>query len=87
MFLLLSALMSRDICYTLDCPLFFLVILCQKGGKETILEEEFEFKGIEEEEEEESYADAERNSAEGDKDMGKEILLVCCFFFLFFFFK
>ncbi|XP_051284672.1 GRB10-interacting GYF protein 1 isoform X2 [Dicentrarchus labrax] len=40
-----------------------------KGGKETILEEEFEFKGIEEEEEEESYADAERNSAEGDKDM------------------
>ncbi|XP_018559418.1 GRB10-interacting GYF protein 1 isoform X2 [Lates calcarifer] len=38
-----------------------------KGGKETILEEEFEFKGIEEEEEE-SLADNERNSAEGDKD-------------------
>ncbi|XP_030017623.1 GRB10-interacting GYF protein 1 isoform X2 [Sphaeramia orbicularis] len=40
----------------------------KKGGKETILEEELEFKGIEEEEEEESFADAERNSAEGDKD-------------------
>ncbi|KAM9335736.1 GRB10-interacting GYF protein 1 [Symphorus nematophorus] len=40
----------------------------KKSGKETILEEEFEFKGIEEEEEEESLADAERNSAEGDKD-------------------
>ncbi|XP_018559417.1 GRB10-interacting GYF protein 1 isoform X1 [Lates calcarifer] len=39
----------------------------KKGGKETILEEEFEFKGIEEEEEE-SLADNERNSAEGDKD-------------------
>ncbi|XP_076580506.1 GRB10-interacting GYF protein 1 isoform X1 [Chaetodon auriga] len=40
----------------------------KKGGKETILEEELEFKGIEEEEEEESLADTERNSAEGDKD-------------------
>ncbi|GLD53596.1 GRB10-interacting GYF protein 1 isoform X1 [Lates japonicus] len=39
----------------------------KKGGKETILEEEFEFKGIEEEEDE-SLADNERNSAEGDKD-------------------
>ncbi|XP_013770106.1 PERQ amino acid-rich with GYF domain-containing protein 1 isoform X2 [Pundamilia nyererei] len=43
----------------------------KKSGKETILEE-FEFKGIEEEEEEgDSFADMERNSAEGDKD--KEI--------------
>ncbi|XP_073330585.1 GRB10-interacting GYF protein 1 isoform X1 [Pagrus major] len=40
----------------------------KKGGKETILEEEFEFKGIEEEEEEESFIDMERNSAEGDKE-------------------
>ncbi|CAK6975295.1 GRB10-interacting GYF protein 1 isoform X5 [Scomber scombrus] len=40
----------------------------KKSGKETILEEEFEFKGIEEEEEEESFADMERNSADGDKD-------------------
>lgn len=43
----------------------------KKSGKETILEEELEFKGIEEEEEgvgEESLADVERNSAEGDKD-------------------
>ncbi|XP_037615166.1 GRB10-interacting GYF protein 1 isoform X2 [Sebastes umbrosus] len=40
----------------------------KKGGKETILEEEFDFKGIEEDEEEESYADYERNCAEGDKD-------------------
>lgn len=40
----------------------------KKGGKETILEEELDFKGIEEEEEEESLADTERNSAEGDKD-------------------
>ncbi|XP_040886764.1 GRB10-interacting GYF protein 1 isoform X2 [Toxotes jaculatrix] len=40
----------------------------KKGGKETILEEELEFKGIEEEEEEESLADTERSSAEGDKD-------------------
>ncbi|XP_032400048.1 GRB10-interacting GYF protein 1 isoform X4 [Etheostoma spectabile] len=41
----------------------------KKGGKETILEDEFEFKGIEEEEEEdENFADIERNSAEGDKD-------------------
>ncbi|XP_068566576.1 GRB10-interacting GYF protein 1 isoform X2 [Cebidichthys violaceus] len=42
--------------------------MTMKGGKETILEEEFDFKGIEEEEEEESFADMERNSAEGDKD-------------------
>ncbi|XP_041841472.1 GRB10-interacting GYF protein 1 isoform X2 [Melanotaenia boesemani] len=41
----------------------------KKGGKETILEEELDFKGIEEEEdEEESHPDTERNSAEGDKD-------------------
>ncbi|XP_008284436.1 PERQ amino acid-rich with GYF domain-containing protein 1 isoform X2 [Stegastes partitus] len=41
----------------------------KKGGKETILEEELEFKGIEEEDdEEESLVDIERNSAEGDKD-------------------
>ncbi|KAM7366092.1 hypothetical protein PAMP_015560 [Pampus punctatissimus] len=38
----------------------------KKGGKETILEEEF--KGIEEEEEEESLADIEKSSADGDKD-------------------
>ncbi|TNN40245.1 PERQ amino acid-rich with GYF domain-containing protein 2 [Liparis tanakae] len=43
------------------------------GGKDIILEEEFEFKGIEEEEEEREeeediFADIERNSAEGDKD-------------------
>ncbi|XP_042368163.1 GRB10-interacting GYF protein 1 [Plectropomus leopardus] len=40
----------------------------KKGGKETILEEELEFKGIEEEDEEESFADIEGNSAEVDKD-------------------
>ncbi|XP_019958865.2 GRB10-interacting GYF protein 1 isoform X2 [Paralichthys olivaceus] len=44
----------------------------KKGDKETILEDEFEFKGIEEEEEEEeeeeSLTDTERNSAEGDKE-------------------
>uniref|UniRef100_A0A665VHE3 GYF domain-containing protein n=1 Tax=Echeneis naucrates TaxID=173247 RepID=A0A665VHE3_ECHNA len=46
----------------------------KKSGKETILEEELEFKGIEEEEEEEeSLADAERNNADGDKDRGKEM--------------
>ncbi|XP_037333769.2 GRB10-interacting GYF protein 1 isoform X4 [Pungitius pungitius] len=43
----------------------------KKGGKESILEEEFEFKGIEEDDEEECYADMDRNSAEGEKD--KEI--------------
>nr|XP_046235847.1 GRB10-interacting GYF protein 1 isoform X3 [Scatophagus argus] len=43
----------------------------KKGGKETILEEELEFKGIEEEEEEESLVDIEKSSAEGDKE--KEI--------------
>lgn len=41
----------------------------QKGGKETILEEELEFKGIEEEEEEIAE---ERSSAEGDKDKGEQ---------------
>ncbi|XP_028284677.1 GRB10-interacting GYF protein 1 isoform X1 [Parambassis ranga] len=47
----------------------------KKGGKETILEEELEFKGIEEEEEEESLADTERSSAEGDNDKeGKEAI-------------
>ncbi|XP_068164075.1 GRB10-interacting GYF protein 1 isoform X2 [Antennarius striatus] len=40
----------------------------KKGGKETILEEELEFKGIEEEEEEENLADNERASPEGDKE-------------------
>ncbi|XP_075890164.1 GRB10-interacting GYF protein 1 isoform X1 [Nelusetta ayraudi] len=40
----------------------------KKGGKETILEEELEFKGIEEEDEEESFVDVERSSAEGEKD-------------------
>ncbi|XP_029974653.1 GRB10-interacting GYF protein 1-like isoform X3 [Salarias fasciatus] len=40
----------------------------KKGGKETILEEELDFKGIEEEDEEEAYADVERNCTEGDKD-------------------
>ncbi|XP_026154436.1 GRB10-interacting GYF protein 1 isoform X1 [Mastacembelus armatus] len=40
----------------------------KKGGKETILEEELEFKGIEEEEEEESFADPDRNSGDADKD-------------------
>lgn len=50
----------------------FLVFLYQKGGKETILEEELEFKGIEEEEEEESLVDIDRSSAEGDKDKGEE---------------
>lgn len=44
-----------------------LVLAFQKGGKETILEDELEFKGIEEEEEE-SLADMERSSPEGDKD-------------------
>ncbi|XP_038586081.1 GRB10-interacting GYF protein 1 isoform X4 [Micropterus salmoides] len=45
----------------------------KKSGKETILEEELEFKGIEEDEEEEIFADTERNCAEGDKDKeGKE---------------
>uniref|UniRef100_UPI003A5C4C23 GRB10-interacting GYF protein 1 n=1 Tax=Centroberyx affinis TaxID=166261 RepID=UPI003A5C4C23 len=40
----------------------------KKGGKETILEEELDFQGIEEEEEEESLVDTERNNAVGDKD-------------------
>ncbi|XP_078147880.1 GRB10-interacting GYF protein 1 isoform X2 [Centroberyx gerrardi] len=40
----------------------------KKGGKETILEEELDFQGIEEEEEEESLVDIERNNAVGDKD-------------------
>ncbi|XP_047462342.1 GRB10-interacting GYF protein 1 isoform X2 [Mugil cephalus] len=44
------------------------IFMPMKGGKETIPEEEFEFKGIEEEEEEESLGDLERNGAEGDKD-------------------
>lgn len=67
-FPLLSALMNVH-------ELFhFLVFLSQKGGKETILEEELEFKGIEEEEEEESLIDIDRSSAEGDKDKGEERL-------------
>ncbi|CAG5929383.1 unnamed protein product [Menidia menidia] len=41
----------------------------KKGGKETIPEEELEFKGIEEEEEEEeSVPDTDRNGAEGEKE-------------------
>ncbi|XP_023804697.1 GRB10-interacting GYF protein 1 isoform X1 [Oryzias latipes] len=43
----------------------------KKGGKETILEDEFEFKGIEEEEEEEEeeiLPEAEKNNTEGEKD-------------------
>ncbi|XP_074555064.1 GRB10-interacting GYF protein 1 isoform X4 [Halichoeres trimaculatus] len=40
----------------------------KKGGKETILEEELEFKGIEEGEEEESLADTEMNIGEGEKE-------------------
>ena len=70
-----------------ECPSAFVALICrsfallliflyQKGGKETILEEEFEFKGIEEEEEEESFIDMERNSAEGDKEKGEERLNV-----------
>lgn len=61
----------------LQCPrtlvkvFVFLVVLYQKGGKETILEEELEFKGIEEEEEEESVVDIDRSSAEGDKEKGE----------------
>lgn len=53
-------------------PSWVSLLLLQKGGKETILEEELEFKGIEEEEEEENLTDTERNSAEGDKDKGME---------------
>lgn len=56
------------------------MLISQKGGKETILEEELEFKGIEEEEEE-THAD-ERSSAEGDKDKGEQRVLI--FVFLFF---
>lgn len=53
--------------------LFHLLYLSwQKSGKETILEEELEFKGIEEDEEEEIFADTERNCAEGDKDKGED---------------
>lgn len=45
----------------------------QKGGKDTILEDELEFKGIEEEEDEEDgFPDAEKNNTEGDKDKGKD---------------
>nr|XP_057923631.1 GRB10-interacting GYF protein 1 isoform X3 [Doryrhamphus excisus] len=40
----------------------------KKGGKDAILEEELEFKGIEEEEEEEILAEIERNSGDGDND-------------------
>lgn len=54
--------------------MFFLTLLGQKGGKETILEEELEFKGIEEEDEEESFVDVERSSAEGEKDKGEQRL-------------
>lgn len=35
------------------------------------MEEELDFKGIEEEDDEESLADTERSSAEGDKDKGE----------------
>ncbi|KAK5876060.1 hypothetical protein CesoFtcFv8_027067 [Champsocephalus esox] len=44
----------------------------KKGDKDIILEEEFDFKGIEDEEDEEFYADMERNSAEEDKE-SKEV--------------
>lgn len=40
----------------------------KKGGKDMILEEEFEFKGIDEEDEEEGLVDTEKSS-EGDKDL------------------
>ncbi|XP_077444434.1 GRB10-interacting GYF protein 1 isoform X3 [Stigmatopora argus] len=46
-------------------PLF--IVISQKGGKDTILEEDLEFKGIEEEEEE-SPPDADRPGGDGDKD-------------------
>lgn len=49
--------------------------LHQKGGKETILEEELEFKGIEEGEEEESLADTEMNVGEGEKEKGEKDLI------------
>uniref|UniRef100_A0A7N6AXA8 GYF domain-containing protein n=1 Tax=Anabas testudineus TaxID=64144 RepID=A0A7N6AXA8_ANATE len=47
----------------------------KKGGKEMVLDEELDFKGIEEEDEEESLA--ERNNAEGDKDKGEYRPLNC----------
>ncbi|XP_017283463.1 GRB10-interacting GYF protein 1 isoform X2 [Kryptolebias marmoratus] len=40
----------------------------KKGGKETILEEELDFKGIEEEDEEDNFPDVERKSSESDKE-------------------
>lgn len=55
----------------------------QKGGKDSILEEEFEFKGIEEDEEEECYADMDMKSAEGDKDKGEERHYLSTYFGIF----
>ncbi|PWA32915.1 hypothetical protein CCH79_00015544 [Gambusia affinis] len=40
----------------------------KKGGKETILEEDLDFKGIEEEDEDDGFTDVERNNGDGDKD-------------------
>ncbi|XP_008433789.1 PERQ amino acid-rich with GYF domain-containing protein 1 isoform X3 [Poecilia reticulata] len=40
----------------------------KKGGKETILEEDLDFKGIEEEDEDDGFPDAERNNGDVDKD-------------------
>ncbi|XP_014913256.1 PERQ amino acid-rich with GYF domain-containing protein 1 isoform X1 [Poecilia latipinna] len=40
----------------------------KKGGKETILEEDLDFKGIEDEDEDDGFLDAERNNGDGDKD-------------------
>ncbi|XP_061664928.1 GRB10-interacting GYF protein 1 isoform X2 [Syngnathoides biaculeatus] len=45
----------------------------KKGGKETILEEELDFKGIEKEEEEGSVPDVEKSSSDGDKDKGSKL--------------
>ncbi|XP_017166060.1 PERQ amino acid-rich with GYF domain-containing protein 1 isoform X5 [Poecilia reticulata] len=44
----------------------------KKGGKETILEEDLDFKGIEEEDEDDGFPDAERNNGDVDKDKGEE---------------
>lgn len=70
----LSAVRYRQASRTLE------FLISQKGGKETILEEELEFKGIEEEEEE-THAD-DRSSAEGDKDNGELRDFISVFFFM-----
>uniref|UniRef100_A0A087XSN5 GRB10 interacting GYF protein 1 n=1 Tax=Poecilia formosa TaxID=48698 RepID=A0A087XSN5_POEFO len=46
----------------------------KKGGKETILEEDLDFKGIEDEDEDDGFLDAERNNGDGDKDKGEQNL-------------